>query len=309
MFTRLRNNPEVAETWMKKGTAPAPGAVRRALAAHTGARPAQGCGTANAQLFGARRAERQPGRLRSPRKMLLKKFLLAISFCSLAMASRAAESLIVDGITEPFLDVTLTVSVPGIIRSEPISEGASVKKGDVVLELDKKLEEFEAARRKAVMDQAKMEFESTRKLRETTKSVSNEELGKKEADFNVAAAEFGAAAEELARRQIVAPFDGTIAEISLRTGAACAPYQAIARLVDTSRFYFTGHLDGKVAMLLTLNQPVSLQIGGITKPVAGKVCFISPVIDPASGLATVKAIFENADGGIRPGLAAKLTLK
>jgi membrane fusion protein (multidrug efflux system) len=236
----------------------------------------------------------------------LKIFVLA---CLLCGAARGADSLIIDGITEPFRDVTLTVAVPGIIRSEPFSEGASVKKGDVVLELDKKLEEFEAARRKAVMEQTKAEFESTRQLRETTKSVSNEELGKKEADYNVAAAEYGAAAEELARREIVAPFDGTIAEISLRTGAACAPYQPIARLVDTSRFYFTGHLEGKSALRLALDQPVSLEVAGVVKPVTGKICFISPVVDPASGLATVKAIFENAAGAIRPGLAAKLTVQ
>jgi RND family efflux transporter MFP subunit len=239
----------------------------------------------------------------------LNSFVLGAVLCGCALASRAADSLAINGITEPFLDVTLTVSVPGIIRSEPFSEGAAVKKGDVVLELDKKLEEFEAARRKAVMEQTKAEFESTRQLSSTTKSVSKEELGKKEADYNVAAAEYGAAAEELARRQVVAPFDGTIAEISLRTGAACAPYQAIARLVDTSRFYFTGHLDGKSAVKLSLNQPVSLEIVGMNKPVTGKICFVSPVVDPASGLATVKAIFENADGAIRPGLAAKLIVQ
>jgi RND family efflux transporter MFP subunit len=239
----------------------------------------------------------------------LKILLLAVSLGCVAMAARAAEPLAINGITEPFLDVTLTVAVPGIIRSEPFSEGAAVKKGEVVLELDKKLEEFEAARRKAAMDQAKTDFDSTKELRDTTKSVSDAELKKKEADYLVAAAEYGAAAEELARRQIVAPFDGTIAEISLRTGAACAPYQPIERLVDTSRFYFTGHLDGKSALHLALDQPVSLDIGGVGKPVTGKICFISPVVDPASGLATVKAIFENADGGIRPGLAAKLTVQ
>jgi multidrug efflux pump subunit AcrA (membrane-fusion protein) len=52
-----------------------------------------------------------------------------------------------------------------------------------------------------------------------------------------------------------------------------------------------------------------LEIGGVAKPVTGKICFISPVVDPASGLATVKAIFENAAGAIRPGLAAKLTVQ
>jgi RND family efflux transporter MFP subunit len=237
------------------------------------------------------------------------KISFAILWCGVALGARAAEPLVLNGITEPFLDVTLTVSVPGIIRSEPFSEGASVKKGDVVLELDKKLEEFEAARRKAEMDQTKAEFDSTRQLRDTTKSVSDAELKKKEADYLVAAAEYGAAAEELARRQVIAPFNGTIAEISLRTGAACAPYQPIARLVDTSRFYFTGHLDGKATLRLALEQPVSLEIAGVAKPVTGKICFISPVVDPASGLATVKAIFENADGGIRPGLAAKMTVQ
>lgn len=241
--------------------------------------------------------------------MPLKTFALAAVLCCTTLTTRAAEPVAINGITEPFLDVMLTVSVPGIIRSEPFNEGATVKKGEVILALDKKLEEFEAARRKAAMDQTKTEFESTRQLRESTKSVSDVELKKKEADYLVAAAEYGAAAEELARREVVAPFDGTIAEISLRTGAACAPYQPIARLVDTSRFYFTGHLDGKSALRLTLNQPVSLEIGGIAKPVTGKICFISPVVDPASGLATVKAIFENADGGIRPGLAAKLTVQ
>lgn len=239
----------------------------------------------------------------------LRTLIIAALLCGFAGFTRAADPLTINGITEPLLDVTLTVSVPGIIRSEPISEGAAVKKGEVLVELDKKLEEFEAARRKAVMEQTKAEFEATRQLRETTKSVSNEEFEKKQADYNVAAAEYGTAAEELARRQIVAPFDGTIAEITLRTGAACAPYQPIARLVDTSRFYFTGHLDGKSAQRLTLNQPVSLDIAGLAKPVTGKICFISPVVDPASGLATVKAIFDNADGAIRPGLAAKLTVQ
>jgi RND family efflux transporter MFP subunit len=232
--------------------------------------------------------------------------ILAV-LCGVAFAARASEPVIINGITEPLLDVTLTVSVPGIIRSEPFNEGATVKKGEVVLELDKKLQEFEADKRKAAMEQAKSEFDSTRMVRETTKSVSDQELKKKETDYNVSVAEYGTAAEELARRQVIAPFDGTIAEISLRTGAACAPYQPIARLVDTSRFYFVGHLDGKLSLRLALDQPVSLDIGS-ARPVVGKICFISPVVDPASGLATVKAIFENADGVIRPGLAAKLTV-
>jgi RND family efflux transporter MFP subunit len=241
------------------------------------------------------------------RKHFSRPFLLLLLGATCCFASNAAEKVSINGITEPFLDVTLSASVAGIISAENFKEGDVVKKGDVILELDNKLQQFEVQRRKAVLDQSKMEVESTRALSQTTKSVSKEESAKKEAEFNVATAEHGVASEELARRQITAPFSGSIAEINLQTGSAVAPYQALARLVDVTRCYFTGHMDGKIASGLQLGQAVKIEIEGVTASVIGKISFISPVVDPASGLAKVKAIFENTDGKIRPGLAAKLT--
>jgi RND family efflux transporter MFP subunit len=228
-------------------------------------------------------------------------------FAALALCSAgAAETKSVNGITEPFMDVELGASVAGIIHSELFKEGDSVKKGDVIIELDKRLEELEVERRKAVMDQNKMTFESTRTLSQNTKSVSKEELAKKEAEYNVSVAEYGIAVEQLAHRQIVAPFPGAITDIQLHPGAACAPYQSIVRLVDTTRCYFDGQIEGKSASNLRLDQPVKIEVEG-GAIVTGKISFISPVVDPASGLAKIKALFENADGKIRPGLAAKLS--
>jgi RND family efflux transporter MFP subunit len=238
--------------------------------------------------------------------------LLAVALAVFCAAVLPAEALAgdvpcVSGITEPFHDVTVGASVAGIIHVELFKEGDLVKKGDVILELDKKLEELEVERRRAVMDQNKMELDSTRTLVETTKSVSKEELAKKEADYNVAAAEYGIAVEQLAHRQVVAPFSGVVTEIQLHAGAACAPYQPLVRLVDTTRCYFTGQLEGKLASNLRLDQPVRIDLEGTSVSVRGKICYISPVVDPASGLTKVKALFENIDGRVRPGLAAKMT--
>jgi RND family efflux transporter MFP subunit len=236
----------------------------------------------------------------------IKPLLAAALFCLSLLTSRAAESIVISGITEPFMDVSLGASVAGIIRTEFFKEGDTVKKGDVILELDKRLEELEVERRKAVMDQNKMERDATRTLVETTKSVSKEAAAKAEAEYNVALAEYSIATEQLANRRIVAPFSGAITEIMLRPGAACAPYQSLVRVVDTSRCYFVGQIEGKAAAGLKLDQPVKLEVdGGVA--VSGKICFVSPVVDPASGLAKVKAIFDNADGKVRPGLSAKLT--
>ena len=234
--------------------------------------------------------------------------ILSLLACSLAflVPARAADSIEVSGITEPFMDVTLGLADAGIIHTQFFKEGDSIQKGDVILELDKSLETIEVARRKAVMDQKKMVQDSTRELASTTKSVSKEDLIKAEAEYNVAAAEYGIAQEQLAHRRLVAPFSGAITEVQLKPGAAVAPYQPLVRLVDTSRCYFVGHVDGKIVGNLRLDEPVIIQLDG-GQSVSGKICFISPVVDAASGLARVKAIFENADGKIRPGLAAKMT--
>jgi membrane fusion protein (multidrug efflux system) len=236
---------------------------------------------------------------------MFKKYFAITAFGLACLCSGAAETLDVSGITEPFLDVTLGLSDAGIVHSQFFKEGEVVKKGDVILELDKNLETLEVARRKAVMDQNKMVYESTRELSETTKSVSKEDLAKTRAEYEVSSAEYDIAAQQLTNRQLMAPFSGAITEVLLKPGAAAAPYQPLVRLVDTTRCYFVGHVDGVAAAGLRVDEPVKIIIDG-GQTVSGKISFISPVVDAASGLAKVKAIFDNADGAIRPGLAAHL---
>src|SRR5882757_7617277 len=199
-------------------------------------------------------------------------FALFLSLAAISPLAHGAEVKSVNGITEPFMDVTLGASVAGIIHEEFFKEGDKVKKGDVILELDKRLEEFEVERRKAVMNQNKMEFESTRALMQTTKSVSKEEFAKKEAEHSIAVAEHGVALEQLAHRQIAAPFSGVITDILLRPGAACAPYEPLVRVVDTSRCYFIGQVEGRNASSLKLEQEVKILVDGTATPVKAKIC-------------------------------------
>jgi multidrug resistance efflux pump len=149
----------------------------------------------------------------------------------------------VAGITEAFLDVTLGASVPGIIAVQKHREGDFVKEGEVIVELDKRIEELETARRKLVVDVKWTDFDGTQKLFKSTKGVSKEELDKKQMEYNVAVTEHEMAAEQLRRRFIPSPLSGTITEIFLDVGEACQPYQPIARVVDTRRCYLVANLD------------------------------------------------------------------
>ena len=236
---------------------------------------------------------------------MFKYLLLAAALGLAGLAPLRAQTLQISGITEPYLDVTLGLADAGIIRNQYFKEGDRVKQGDVILELDKNLEKLEVERRKAIMDQDKMIHDSTQELSETTKSVSKEDLIKAESDYEVATADYQIAVQQLADRRLVAPFSGAITEVLLKPGAAVAPYQPLVRLVDISRCYFVGHVDGSAASRLRLDQPVKIEMDG-GQTMEGKICYISPVVDAASGLARIKAIFDNPGGKIRPGLAARM---
>jgi RND family efflux transporter MFP subunit len=228
---------------------------------------------------------------------------------ALCFDASGADLKTIDGVTEPIMDVMLGSPAAGIIQTERVKEGDIVKQGDVLLELDQKLEELEADRRAAVMNQNKRQWESTRSLSETSQSVSKLDLAKAQAEYEISATEHKIAVEELARRRIVAPFAGVVAEIELHAGAPCAASQTVVRLVDTSRCYFVGQAEGASVVSLHVGQTVSIDVAGVAGPVSGRICFVAPVVDPASGLARVKAIFDNADGKVRPGLTAKLTVE
>jgi hypothetical protein len=57
-----------------------------------------------------------------------------------------------------------------------------------------------------------------------------------------------------------------------------------------------------------MNVLLHIQVGKKILKKNGKVIFISPVVDPASGLLKVKVEFENKNLLVRPGVSGKMIL-
>jgi RND family efflux transporter MFP subunit len=238
---------------------------------------------------------------------LRRTWLLALILIS-APPVPAAESFSAAGITEAYGDVILGASVAGIVNVRKVQEGESIKEGDTILELDKRLEVLELDRRKLVLDAKQKQFVDTQTLFKNSKGVSKDELDKAELEFKVAEVEHQMAAEQLRRRLLIAPFSGTVAEFFLDPGEATQAYQPLAHFVDTQRGYFVCNLEARAALSLKLDQAVQLEIESGAAPVTlpAKISYLSPVVDPASGLLKVKALFDNSAGKLRPGLAGKM---
>jgi RND family efflux transporter MFP subunit len=246
-----------------------------------------------------------------PRPRWLAAMLSASLICVLSNVRAADNGAWVNGITEAINDVTLSAPAAGIISNRPFKEGDAVKTGETIVELDKKIEELEVNRRKYVLDLKKTDMDTSKKIFEKTISISREEMDKKVTEYSVAEAEHALAQEQLQRRLVVAPFDGTIAVLALQVGESCQAQQALVRLVDTRKCFFICNIEAKTGYGLKLGQTVKLEVEAGEKPVNfdGTVSFVSPVVDPASGLMRVKVVFDNPEGKIRPGAAGRLLLQ
>jgi RND family efflux transporter MFP subunit len=177
--------------------------------------------------------------------------------------------------------------------------------------------EVEAAAARAAATQ--VDVAATRRLYEGTKSVSKEELDRKELEQKLAEAEFqrlemtearekieyDMAQEQLQRRFLNAPITGVVLKLLIEEGENCEPRQPLLRLVDVDRAYFVANVPTAVAPQFPLGQVVEIEVpaGAEVVKSAGTISFVSPVVDSASDLREIKARFENPQGKVQPGVA------
>ncbi len=266
--------------------------------------------TAGRFFFGQRPELRQQDAhltLKLPKPSLVVFGLLLSLF--IASPAPGEEVMEAAGITEPIFDVALSPAVAGLVSAWKFKEGDFAKQGEVIIELDNRLESLEVERRKLAMDNRKADWDALQSLlQKSSISVKKEDLDKAETEYKIAVAEHQMATEQLRKRLIIAPCSGYVVEIVRDVGEACEAYQPLVRVADPRQCYFVSNVEAKASDRLNLGQEVRLAIDTSGEPAqfTGKVVLLSPVVDPASGLRKVKVLFDNAERKINPGVAGKM---
>ncbi|HEY5553148.1 MAG TPA: efflux RND transporter periplasmic adaptor subunit [Opitutaceae bacterium] len=237
--------------------------------------------------------------------------IVAATCLTLAGQQAGAAEYSVRCLTEPIGDVYLSTSVAGTLSKINCTEGSFIEAGFVIIELDRRSEELEVERRDFFVANLKAELERSELLLAKTASIAAEEVEKKRAEFRIASAELELAREQLAKRQIVAPIAGVVTDLPLKVGEYCEPPKVLVRVVDSRKFYCVANIEPGEGRKLSVGDPLRLEIGseGQIETLTGNLVFASPVVDPASGLMRIRAVFDNPDGSVRPGVAGQLYLK
>jgi RND family efflux transporter MFP subunit len=228
------------------------------------------------------------------------------------------------GVVEPVESSQLSFEVDGIVQAVQVDVGDRFRKGDVLAHLDNQSFRLNVASANAALSRAKAQLEEKLSSFERERRIQAEDPGAttqkavdqvraayesqvQEVSYSQARLEL--AQKDLANTELIAPYDGTV---SVRL---VEPSEVAARGVHMLEVY------AEAAMQVAVSVPEQM-IGNVHAGVEGQVVlnnlpdapYIGTVSEVGSSATAanafpVKAIINNADERVRPGMTAELLLK
>lgn len=204
--------------------------------------------------------------------------------------------------------VDISSSVSGLVRTIGFQSGQDVRRSQPLLTLDSDVELGDLRSAEAEMALARVTYNrNVTLLRSDT--VSQAALDKVEAELKVKAARVAGLRATIAKKSILAPFDGTLGVRKVDLGQYLEPGTAIVNLQDLSRMLCDFTVSQKELGVVSVGQAVRMTTDAWPgEAFEGAIAAIEPLIDAKTGMIGVQASFPNAQHRLRPGMFAKIEI-
>jgi len=118
------------------------------------------------------------------------------------------------------------------------------------------------------------------------------------------------AEEQVELRRIRASIDGIIVERLHEAGEMVQQSEPIFVMLDMKQVYVQFYVDVENLKNVAVDDEVKVVFEslGLEDARVGKIDYIDPRVDAASGLSRVRLLLQNADGAIKPGVRVTVQL-
>lgn len=237
-------------------------------------------------------------------------------------AKTLEEEIRASGDLEARFHTEIAAEVDGRVTELSIDEGGSVEAGAVVIEIDPQRRQLDLAAAQARLSQARAnlrkERSQTKRIRELRSQNVSSIQQLEEAETALALALSAVRAEEaavgVAQRavedsSVTAPFAGLVARRSVELGEFVQKGTPLYELVSLDPLEAIFSLTELDTERVRVGQRVSISVGAFRgRDFGGVVTFVSPTVDPDTRTLRIKAEVDNAEGLLRPGLFARVSL-
>jgi membrane fusion protein (multidrug efflux system) len=202
--------------------------------------------------------------------------------------------------------IELSTEVPGIVTQLHFDSGQAVEAGQPLLQLEHQTEQAALDMAKADQRLARQNFERGQQLVGIS-AISRGEFDRLEAELNRSTADVAQRTAALEKKQVVAPFSGTIGIRQVNVGDYLQSTQAIASLQDTRHLYVDFYVPEQAVQLIRVGQSVQVEVSARSGLFSlAKVSAINPIVDDGTRNVLVRATLPNPHDDLLPGMFANL---
>jgi len=200
----------------------------------------------------------------------------------------------------------VSTELGGTVGEIRFENGAQAKKGDVLVRLDVSQEEALLRSAQAEAELARTDLERARDL-VSKKVISKAEIDAAESKFNRLNAIVDQMRSNIAKKTIVAPFDGELGIRQVNVGQMINAGQQVVALTSLDRVYVDFALPEQNVSKLTKDLETSVRADALPgREFKGKLTAINSMVDPITRNVPLQATLENPDHALRPGMFAKV---
>lgn len=219
----------------------------------------------------------------------------------LSLATLRAEP--VQGVVFPIKTVQVSSPVlQEVITEMLVEEGTEVREGQVVAQLRNERETLDVELSKKLIELKQFIARGQEKLYKE-KMGSEEKALEAKTDLELARLQQSAKEIALKEKTVRAPISGVVVKKYKEAGESIDRAEKLMDIVNIETVYVQFYLAPTMRKFMQQNQAIRVRILDLEgADFDGKVTFIDPRNDAASGLVRVKAQIENKDRRIKPGM-------
>ncbi len=205
--------------------------------------------------------------------------------------------------------ITITSQQTEVVSEINFNDGDIAQAGQLLVQLNDSEELARISELKANIAEAERQFTRVKNLAKSS-SASEQLLDEQQARVQALQAQLDVAKAQLNELAIKAPFSGLLGLRQVSKGALIQPGDVITTLDDTSVI----KVDFSVAEahLASLEKGQSVTATSIAYPgqtFRGEISTVDTRVDPVSRSVQVRALVDNADGKLRPGMLLQVLLQ
>ena len=225
------------------------------------------------------------------------------------------------GEVAPYRRVEVRARVEGIIEARPFTEGAMVKPGNLLYRLDKV--RYDAAYRSAQarLQNARQTFERVEPLL-AQHAVAQQDVDNARAEYAAAQGAFDQAKKDLDDTDVKAEIEGRVGRTLMEVGArVTGPGDLLTTIDRLDPVYVTFQPSSQQLLqwrenpawrsLIEPGSRLAVQVvlpDGTVLPRTGRLDFVAPSLDAATGTQEFRAVFQNPDRLLLPGQFVRVRL-